>query len=108
MTENADLTPPTSGTGRKARKPRDPSAPKKARGPRKDYGFAATSTIRVVPEKEAKFRGTRKGYFDSVVEFNGRTVADWVDANKGEGRDPPRGWLRFFVQEGYVTLEKAA
>lgn len=120
-----DLTPPgkapkppknTNGTDAKAvvpkeakapkepKAPKDPNAPPKERAPRTDYGFRADAVIAVNEEKGAKYRGHRKDWFDTVKAHVGKTVTEWVTATKKEGGDPPRGWLRFFVQDGSVTL----
>lgn len=116
-----DLTPPTKAA--KAPKvPKDPSAPKAEKAPkvakdpnapkveraaRTDYGYSAESVIRVVKDKENKYRGKRKEWFDGLVAADGQTVASWA-AGKGGEKDPPRGWLRFFVQDGTISLDKPA
>jgi hypothetical protein len=110
-----DLTPP--GKPQKAPKapkeakapkaekaPVDPNAPKKERAPRTDYGFRPDAVIGIVEGKGDKYRGHRKDWFETVKAHAGQTVAQWVAATKKEGGDPPRGWLRFFVQDGSVTL----
>lgn len=84
--------------------PKDPNAPKKDRAPRTDYGFRSDATISVLEEKGAKYRGHRKDWFETVKAHAGKTVETWVAATKKEGGDPPRGWLRFFVQDGSVVL----
>lgn len=113
MTEDKmpDLTPPSKAAkapkapkAPKAEKaPADPNAPKKERAPRQDYGFAKDATIAVVETEGKKYRGQRGEWFQSLVEFNGKTVGDWLESKK-DSKDPPRGWLRFFVQDGSVTL----
>lgn len=105
---DADLTPPTAeAKPKRARKERDPNAPTKPRGPRVDYGYNADSVIGVVTDKQSKHRGLRKEWYDSIVAFSGRTVKEWEESRK-EQKDAPRGWLRHFVQEGFVTLTKPA
>lgn len=84
--------------------PADPNAPKKERAPRQDYGFRADAVIAVVEEKGTKYRGQRKDWYDTVKAHVGKTVQEWIGATKKEGGDPPRGWLRFFIQDGSVTL----
>lgn len=84
--------------------PKDPNAPKKERAPRADYGFRSDAVISVNEEKGAKYRGHRKDWFETAKAHVGKTVQDWVTATKKEGGDPPRGWLRFFVQDGSVVL----
>lgn len=111
-----DLTPPTKAAkapkapkAEKAPKaPADPNAPKKERAPRTDYGFAKDATITVVPEKGATYRGQRKEWFELLSQFNGKSVNEFFEAAKAAGKkDPPRGWLRFYVQDGAATLTAA-
>lgn len=121
-----DLTPPgkgakapknTNGTDAKAaappkeakaakepKPPKDPNAPKKERAARSDYGYRADAVIAVNEEKGAKYRGHRKDWFETIKAHVGKTVGDWTTATKKEGGDAPRGWLRFFVQDGSVVL----
>lgn len=105
------LTPPTKeGRAKAAKAPKvekDPNAPKKPRNPRTDYGYAADSIIRIVEGKDSKYRGQRKEWYDSLVACNGQTVGTWAESRKAQ-KDPPRGWLRFYVQDGSVTLERSA
>ena len=109
-----DLTPPAKSNGGKkvkepkapkeAKAPADPNAPKKERAPRQDYGYAPTSLI-ATTGKENKYRGARKKWFDSLVAAAGKSVQEWGDAQKAAGeKDPPRGWLRFFIQDGTISL----
>lgn len=98
------LTPPSAEKPKRTRKAKDPNAPVKERTPRKDYGYKADAVISLVEGKEIKYReGNRLNWYNSVKEFAGKTVKEWEETRKGE-KDPPRGWLRFFVQDGAVTL----
>jgi hypothetical protein len=125
MNQAANLTPPTKtkpakeakapATGEakeKAEKaPVDPNAPKKPRAPRQDYGFSAEATIGLVVEKAAKYRGQRADWFKRISAFEGKKVSEFMTANENAltpkgSQDPPRGWVRFFVQDGSVTLTK--
>jgi hypothetical protein len=113
MMNDLDLTPPAkNGTKapkapkapKEAKAPADPNAPKKERAPRQNYGYAETSLI-TLTGKENKYRGARKAWYDSIVAHAGKSVKDWGDAQKAAGqKDPPRGWLRFFIQDGTVSL----
>ena len=116
MTEEKmpDLTPPTKAAKapkapkatkepKVAKEPADPNAPKKERAPRQDYGFAKDATIAVVEAEGKKYRGQRGEWFQTLVAHNGKTVGEWLEDRK-DSKDPPRGWLRFFVQDGSVTL----
>ena len=118
MNDSLDLTPPSKEKAAKAPKvakepkaakaPVDPNAPKKERAPRTNYGYAETSLI-TLTGKENKYRGARKAWYDSLVAANGKSVKEWGDAQKAAGqKDPPRGWLRFFVQDGTVALVAVA
>ena len=75
----------------------------KARAPRQDYGFAKDAKI-VLTDGEKSYRGKRKEMYDALKKSNGKTVQHFLDNNKNE-KDPPRGWLRFFVQNEACTLE---
>ena len=127
MTEHADLTPPTkkippkmatTGAGNgpakaeaKPKTPVDPNAPKKPRAARADYGFSPDSTIVIVKDKDNKYRGQRLDWFNKIKTFEGKKVSEFMtkfeksQTAKGTA-DPPRGWVRFFVQDGTVTLTK--
>lgn len=74
---------------------------KKERAPKQDYGFLPGAKITVV-ERENKYRGKRLEYFEILKKHNGKTVDEFFNACPQE--DPPRGWLRFFVQDGAATL----
>lgn len=85
--------------------PGDPNAPKAPRAPRTDYGYRPDAVIGITTEKDtSKLRGQRKSWYDKIVSFNGKKVSDFTDANKENPKDPPRGWVRFFAQEGFITL----
>lgn len=104
------LTPPNKASAPKAAKPDKPKAAnggeKKERAPRKDYGFSPDAVIRLT-DKEVKYRGQRADYYGLVKAANGKKVQVFLDSAK-DRKDPPRGWLRFFVEDGAVTLEKVA
>lgn len=76
---------------------------KKARAPRQDYGFAKDAKIKLT-DGEKTYRGKRGEMYEALKKSNGKTVQHFLDANKDE-KDPPRGWLRFFVQNEACTLE---
>lgn len=124
MTQSANLTPPTktkaappaNGAKKEAapkaeKAPADPNAPKKPRAARQDYGFSPDATIGLNAEKAAKYRGQRADWFKRISEFDGKKVSEFMTkyekAQTPKGSDdPPRGWVRFFVQDGSVTLTK--
>ena len=75
---------------------------KKTRAPKQDYGFNKAAVI-VRGEQDKKYRANRAAWFSKVMAYEGQTVQSFLDANKDE-KDSPRGWLRFFVQDGSVKL----
>jgi hypothetical protein len=124
-----DLTPPTKAKKAAAAKaPAEPTGStvlpkagegvpsvdgnvpaKKPRAPRTDYGYSPEAVIAVVEGKDHGYRGQRLEWFNRVKEFNGKTAGEFLKANDNRttpkgSEDPPRGWLRFFVQDGSVTL----
>lgn len=99
-----EAKPPKEPKVKAEKAPADPNAPKKERAPRTDYGFSPDATIALVEGKGDKYRGHRKDWYDTVKAHEGKKVGEWIAATKKEGGDPPRGWLRFFVQDGAVTL----
>jgi len=118
VSANPNLVPPavkTKNDAGKAAKPAkapkvvDPNAPKKERAPRQEYGFAKDAIIRV-DTKERKLRGQRGEWFARLQKSDGKTVQHFLDNNQGitnnKGNpEPPRGWLRSFVQDGVCKLE---
>lgn len=104
-----DLNPPTktAKAEKKAKAPKaeKPEGEKKERAPRQNYGFHPEAVI-AITEKEGKFRGQRAEWYEVLKGCNGKKVADFLEAAKDK-KDPPRGWLRFFVQEGFATLSGA-
>ena len=100
-------TPPGTSADKpkeKAEKPKtDKPKSDKPRAPRKDYGFKTGATIKITEDGTKKtYRGKRKEYFDRLLAADGKTVEEFTSACP-EG-DPPRGWLRFFVQDGAAEL----
>lgn len=106
-----DLNPPTktAKTEKVAKAPKAPKAEatgeKKERAPRQNYGFHPEAVISIT-EKEGKFRGQRLEWYEALKGCNGKSVQTFLDATKDK-KDPPRGWLRFFVQEGFASLSGA-
>ena len=97
------ITPPTKKKEAvKAAKPAV-TGEKKARAPRADYGFAKDAIIRLT-DGDKGYRGKRQEKYEALRKSNGKTVQHYLDNNKDE-KDPPRGWLRFFVQNEACTLE---
>lgn len=80
----------------------EPVKLKAKRAPKQDYGYKDTAVI-TLTGKETKYRGNRKAWFDSIAEAQGQSVKAWEESKKNE-KDSPRGWLRFFVQDGAVQL----
>ena len=83
---------------------KDESEKKASRAPRQDYGYRKGATIHLTDEAEnKKYRGKRGEYFEILKKCDGKSVEDF-DKKCPDG-DPPRGWLRFFVQDGAAELE---
>lgn len=81
---------------------------KKTRKPRRPYNYSPNSIIGLT-EKSRAYRGKRKVWFDSVAGAVGKTVAEWeASCGMGGEKNPPRGWLRFFTEDGTVELKSAA
>ena len=81
------------------------SKPKKPRATRKNYGIKKDSIIRLTDKAStAKFRGNRGLFFQHLKSGNGRSVEEFLKKTTKDGGDPPRGWLRFFIQEKICTL----
>lgn len=108
MSQDQTQTAPTPPKGNpakngKAAAEKKPAGEKKKRAPRQDYGFAKDAIIRLT-DGEKSYRGRRLEMYEALKASNGRTVEHFLEANKNE-EDPPRGWLRFFVQNEACTLE---
>lgn len=110
-----DMTPPAKGKTTKTSKATgkaktEASGEKKPRAPRQDWGFRKGAKISLTEKaKEAKFRGQKQEWFDRLQKSNGKTVEHFLENNTGvtnnKGNpEPPRGWLRSFVVEGYAEL----
>ncbi len=84
----------------------EPVKQKAKRGPRQDYGYSKAAVI-VKGDKDAKYRSKRAVWYGKVMSFEGQTVAAFLDAHKND-EDSPRGWLRFFAQDGTVKLTAAS
>lgn len=97
------VSPATPPKAEKAAPPKkEASGEKKPRAPRQDYGFAPDATIKLT-DGEKTYRGKRGTMYEALKKSNGKTVQHFLDNNKNE-KDPPRGWLRFFVQDEACTL----
>ena len=76
---------------------------KKTRAPRQDYGFKQGAKISLTSKFDVKsYRGKRGEYAAHIANCDGKTVEDFFGMCPDE--DPPRGWLRFFVQSGACSL----
>jgi len=101
----ADTTPPKLALKEKAPKvAKESKEPKekKPRAPRKDYGFLPDAVIKLT-EGEKNYKGKRKEMYEALKKSNGKTVQHFLDNNKND-EDPPRGWIRFFVQNEAIQL----
>jgi hypothetical protein len=67
-----------------------------------------------VEKKKANFRteSARELYYNELVKFNGKPVADFITAMtetpaklpKSGRAEKAKGWLNWFVREKYATL----
>jgi hypothetical protein len=104
--------PPVKAKKARAKKEVDPNAPPKAPKEPKvksPYNRDATSIIRIT-DKPFGGKGQRAEWWTRVSTFANRTCQEFSEGNQGivNGKgnpEPPMGWLRFFVQEGFVNLE---
>jgi hypothetical protein len=94
--------PPKAAPAAKAKPKAAASGDKKERAPRQDYGFAKDAKI-TLTDGEKSYRGKRLAMYEALKKSNGKTVEHFLENNKNE-KDPPRGWLRFFVQNEACTL----
>ena len=93
--------PPTKGAAPKKEK-KEATGEKKPRAPRMDYGFARDAKI-TLTDGDKGYRGKRLEMYEALKKSNHKTVEHFLESNKNE-KDPPRGWLRFFVQNEACTL----
>lgn len=102
----ADTNPPkmVAPKEKAPKTPKEPKEPKekKPRAARQDYGFAPDAILKLT-DGEKNYKGRRKEMYEALRKSNGKTVQHFLDNNKNDD-DPPRGWLRFFVQNEAVTL----
>ena len=96
------ILPPKNDNAAKATKKLAEGGEKKARASRQDYGFAKDAVIKLT-DGEKTYRGKRLEMYEALKKSDGKTVEHYLENNKNE-KDPPRGWLRFFVQNEAVTL----
>ena len=85
-----------------AKPPKKEKGEAKPRAPRQDYGFAKDAKISLT-DGEKTYRGKRLEMYEALKKSNGKTVEHFLENNKNE-KDPPRGWLRFFIQNEAATL----
>lgn len=103
-------TKATKTAAKEAKDSAEPGEPKKPRAPRADYGYAANAVIRV-QATDKNYRGHTLEWYNRLKAADGKTAEEFLKANEGVttpkgADDPPRGWLRHFVQSGVVKLEK--
>jgi hypothetical protein len=108
------LIPPSEAPVKAVKVPKEPKAKKEPKAPR-DPNAAKNmmnrdATIRVDLTKEVKYRGQRLEWFERVKAFDGKTVKEFSEGNKGiaNGKgtvQAPGGWLSFYVRDKSVILE---
>ncbi len=73
---------------------------------------AKPKTIHVV-KKGLKYRGNREAWYNLLLQMEGKTEQDFVDAatkkppalTKAQTPEPPTGWFRFFERTGVLELK---
>jgi len=83
------------------------TAEKKTRAAKQDYGYKKDAKINILvkvgKEKGQKnYSGKRLEWFEKLASMSGKTVKEFEV--KFDGKDKPRGWLRFFCKEGAAKL----
>lgn len=102
----ASNVPPTKSSAKKDTKAA--SGDKKARAPRKNYGYAKGAVI-ALTDGDQKFRGARERWYGYLTKASGKTVEQFdAIAKKAEEKEGSRGWLRFFVEAEACTLTPPA
>lgn len=107
----APTTPTKAAKVAKTTAPKTPKAEgeKKPRAARQDYGYNKDATIRVAAQtedsKSKNYRGQRLDWYEKLKKSDGKPVSHFEESNKG--KDSPRGWLRFFVQDGAAALDQS-
>lgn len=78
-------------------------APVKTRAARRDYGF--TPGCKIVLSEEKTYRGKRGDVYQILRKFNGKPAEKFFEAIQPMlENEAPRGWLRFYVEDGAVVL----
>tara|TARA_R110000765_G_C18844942_1_gene598385 strand:- start:416 stop:703 length:288 start_codon:yes stop_codon:yes gene_type:complete len=81
------------------------TTPKKPRATRQNYGIKKDAIIHLADKaSRIKYRGNRGLFFEYLKTCNGKTVEEFLRKATKDGGDPPRGWLRFFIQDKVCTL----
>lgn len=63
-------------------------------------------------KKDAKFRGARDAWYKRLVEFDGKTLDEYVkdctdncpQLTKNSTKEPPMGWVGFFKRQGVLEV----
>ena len=71
------------------------------------------AVIQLVPGAKVNLRGARALWYAKLFEFAGKPASEYLTAcaanapsvPKSGKAEPPKGWLRWFVANGYVTIE---
>lgn len=65
-----------------------------------------------VLKKDTKYRGAREAWHARLLEFDGKTEAEFIESTKEKPpaltrngtAENPMGWVRFFVREGVLSV----
>lgn len=74
---------------------------------------AQPATLQLVVGAKVNLRGARALWYAHLVQFNGQPAAAFLAActatppslPKSGKAEPAQGWLRWFIANGYVTLQ---
>lgn len=74
-------------------------------------GAAGKAAPKIISVKaNMKYRGAREAWYNMLQQYDGKTVAEFVEAakekppslTKKQEAEPPMGWVRFFERTGVL------
>lgn len=90
-------------------------APETAEPPKQEAAPAKPVLIKVL-KKDPKFRGAREAWFKRLVEFDGKSMDEYIASckekcpqlTKNGTAENPTGWVGFFKREGIAQFAQEA
>lgn len=63
-------------------------------------------SVKLRVKKDVEYRGMRAAWYDLIQKCDGKDLDTFfsVAERQAPNDERPRGWLRFFIREGVVTL----